>query len=77
MDVAKDALQTMKDELRILSVSERDFENLEGIAVNIRGWQGSLEDATVVLTAVQYSCPVWTYNFRDFAAFKAIELWNP
>lgn len=42
-----------------------------------QGWNGSLEDASVILTARKFGCPAWTYNYRDFAAFRDLELWNP
>jgi hypothetical protein len=45
--------------------------------VQLPRWQGSLEDAAVIFIAMRYRCPVWTYNFRDFAAFKALEFWTP
>ena len=54
--------------------SESDFEEIQAIAVDFSDWKGSLEDATVVFVAARYSCPVWTYNFRDFSAFPALEL---
>ena len=76
-DIAQHALETMIGELQILTTSEQDFKDVQNLILDLNGWKGSLEDATVVLTAILYGCPVWTYNFRDFVAFPAIQLWNP
>ncbi len=60
------------DELRADEVTE-----LAALANTPRDWNGSLEDASVVFTARRFACPAWTYNYRDFAAFRDLELWNP
>jgi len=31
----------------------------------------------VIETALRYGCPVWTLNYRDFAAFRGLAFWNP
>lgn len=74
---AQNALQVMRESVHIIPLETADFEEIRGMVTQLSQWQGSLEDATVVLTALRYRSPVWTYNFRDFAIFKALEFWTP
>lgn len=76
-EVAQKTLLTMNDSLHILTMDAEAFSQLQTVVAQLPQWQGSLEDATVMLTALQYHCPIWTYNFRDFSIFSALEFWNP
>jgi predicted nucleic acid-binding protein len=76
-EVAQKTLLTMSDSLHILTMDAEAFSQLQNAVAQLPQWQGSLEDATVMLTALQYRCPVWTYNFRDFSLFSALAFWNP
>jgi predicted nucleic acid-binding protein len=76
-EIAQHTLQVMQDSLQTLPVGQAEFDELQGMVAQLPQWQGSLEDATVVLTALQYRCPIWTYNFRDFGIFPALAFWNP
>jgi predicted nucleic acid-binding protein len=40
-------------------------------------WGATLEDAIVMNTALGLGVPVWTLNYRDFAAVKNLEFWTP
>ncbi|MGK7889833.1 MAG: type II toxin-antitoxin system VapC family toxin [Leptolyngbyaceae cyanobacterium] len=75
--VAQNTLATMTDSLHVLPLTPEQFKTLQELIFRLPQWHGSLEDATVALTALQYKCPIWTYNFRDFSIFSAIEFWNP
>ncbi len=75
--VAQNTLLAMNDSLHILTMDLEAFSQLQTAVAQLPQWQGSLEDATVMLAALQYCCPVWTYNFRDFSIFSALEFWNP
>lgn len=75
--IAQQALQVMDESLHTLILERGDFRSIQEMMLKLPCWQGSLEDATVVFTALRYRCPVWTYNFRDFSAFKALEFWTP
>jgi predicted nucleic acid-binding protein len=75
--VAHNALAVMQDSLHLLPLEQSDFEQIQDIVTELPQWQGSLEDATVVFTALRYRSPVWTYNFRDFSIFQALEFWTP
>ncbi len=74
---AQQALQVMDESLHTLILERNDFQSIQEMMLKLPSWHGSLEDATVVFTALRYRCPVWTYNFRDFSAFKALEFWMP
>ena len=76
-EVAQQTLLTMHNSLHILPMDAEAFEHLQTVVVQLPQWKGSLEDATVMLTVLQYHCPVWTYNFRDFSLFSALAFWNP
>ncbi len=76
-EIAQNTLKVIQDSLYSLPLEQTDFDELQGMVVQLPQWQGSLEDATVVLTALRYRCPIWTYNFRDFGIFQALDFWNP
>jgi predicted nucleic acid-binding protein len=75
--VAQDTLNVMRESLHTVSLSQLDFHELNVMVQALPRWQGSLEDATVILLAQRYRCPVWTLNYRDFGIFKSLEFWNP
>lgn len=75
--IAQQALQVMEDTLHLVEINKDDLADLKAILLQLPHWQGSLEDAAVIFIALRYRCPVWTYNFRDFAAFKALDFWTP
>lgn len=75
--IAHNTLKIMQESLYLLPLEKADFEEIQNMVTKLPQWQGSLEDATVVFTALRYHSPVWTYNFRDFSIFKALEFWTP
>ena len=52
--VAQNTLQAMNDSLHILTMDSEAFSQLQTVVAQLSQWQGSLEDATVMLTAPQY-----------------------
>jgi hypothetical protein len=75
--VAQDTLQIMKESLYFVFPDAAGFESVEQLVLSLPKWQGSLEDAIVAVTALQYQCPVWTLNYRDFSIFSSLEFWTP
>jgi predicted nucleic acid-binding protein len=75
--VARRSLQIMHESIHTVPVNQSDFEELQAMLERLSDWQGTLEDASVVSTAILYKCAVWTFNYRDFVAFSEIEFWNP
>jgi predicted nucleic acid-binding protein len=74
---AQQTLQVMQDSLHFIPLEKTDFDTLQTFVLALSQWQGSLEDATVITTALRYQCPVWTLNYRDFGTFKTLEFWTP
>ena len=75
--VAQRALREINRDFYIIPIEEDLFIRLQDAVYLLPNWAGSLEDAAVMLVALQYRCPVWTYNFRDFSIFESLEFWNP
>ncbi len=74
---ARRSLQGMRQALSITEVRVAQLDELQRVLEAMPDWRGSLEDALVALTAERHACPVWTLNYRDFSAFKGLELWTP
>jgi predicted nucleic acid-binding protein len=75
--IAQKTLQTMEESLYFLLLDENIFTSVRIMITSLPKWKGSLEDATVAVTALRYRCPVWTLNYRDFSIFQSLEFWNP
>lgn len=75
--LAQKTLAVMQKSLYSVSLTDEDFVQLQVIIQSLSHWQGSLEDATVILIAQKYSVPIWTLNYRDFGRFKNLQFWNP
>jgi predicted nucleic acid-binding protein len=75
--IAQHALQTMEDSLYLIEFTKADLIDIKSFLLQIPQWKGSLEDATVILVALRYQGLVWTYNFRDFSAFRTLNFWTP
>lgn len=54
-----------------------DIDRVTAILYMMHTWRGSMEDALLVVTCQRLRAPLWTYNYRDFAAFKSLEFWTP
>ena len=67
----------MEDSLYLIEFTKADLRNIKSFLLQISQWQGSLEDAIIILVALRYQNFVWTYNFRDFSAFRTLNFWNP
>jgi predicted nucleic acid-binding protein len=75
--VAQNTLKTMEESLHFITMDDAMYLEVQSLVFSLPQWRGSLEDATVAITAIRYRCPIWTLNFRDFSIFKNIEFWNP
>lgn len=75
--VAQNTLRAMQNSLHTIPIGQSDFERICIMMQGLPQWRGSLEDATVIVLAQRYRCPVWTLNYRDFGIFKSLEFWNP
>lgn len=77
VNLAQTTLTVMYESLYPIAIREQEFNQLREIISHLPGWQGTLEDATVLLLAQHYSSSVWTLNYRDFSRFKQLKFWNP
>ncbi|PIG92865.1 type II toxin-antitoxin system VapC family toxin [Gloeocapsopsis sp. IPPAS B-1203] len=75
--IAQSTLTVMHESLHIIPLNQIDFHEISAMIRTLPQWQGSLEDASVILLAQRYQCPVWTLNYRDFGIFKSLAFWNP
>lgn len=57
--------------------NEELLHSVVALRNGIDGWGGTLEDASVALIALRGNLPIWTHNYRDFAAIPKLEFWNP
>lgn len=77
LPTAQLALALMLEDLRLEYIDERDLHGMRQLMAQRPTWTGSLEDASVVWLASRTGAPIWTNDYRDFAAFKNIEFWTP
>jgi predicted nucleic acid-binding protein len=63
--------------MTVIPTNLADVAAISSVLDKFPKWGGSLEDALVVLIAQQTRCPVWTFNYRDFGSFQALQFWNP
>jgi predicted nucleic acid-binding protein len=74
---ARDALTNMRAALEVIFPSRQDFDDATSLIMGLRsGWTGTLEDALVAALGARLRLPVWTLNYRDFSAFRRLELWT-
>jgi predicted nucleic acid-binding protein len=75
--VMRRATAVMLDQFNIVDVDEQELRQALDTANQLEGWNGTLEDAIVANVALRLKLPLWTMNYRDLAAFREIEFWNP
>jgi predicted nucleic acid-binding protein len=74
---AQQTLKGMEASLMLIPIDSIEFRSMCQKIQSLFTWQGTLEDFTVITMALQYQCPVWTLNYRDFASFSTLNFWNP
>jgi hypothetical protein len=67
----------MRDGLEVWYPREVELDDLATLVDRLPNWGGSLEDALVAVLGLQLDSPVWTFNYRDLAAFPNLRFWNP
>lgn len=75
--VAQEGLDEIRKAVTVVSPVVGDLDAVSSVTRMLQGWRGTLEEATVVLTALRLRSPVWTLNYRDFSAFPRLAFWNP
>lgn len=75
--VAQNALSLIVEDTLVVPLGLEAFGNLYSMVCQMPDWKGTLEDASMVLTAQQYKASVWTLDYKDLSRFKILELWTP
>lgn len=75
--LAQQGLREMRRALAITYPEAAELDAIVSITRVLQKWGGTLEDATVALTALRLRIPVWTLNYRDFSAFPRLFFWRP
>lgn len=75
--LARKGLEVMLDNFDISFTDLQLLEEVQLTVKNLPDWNGTLEDAIVMLLAQHYRCPLWTINFRGFGSFKSLKFWQP
>lgn len=75
--LAHAGLQTMRSSLSILYIASHELDELQRIVLSMPWWGGSLEDASLAMIGLSREVPVWTFNYRDFRAFRNLQFWSP
>lgn len=70
-------LARMREGLEVIYPAPPDLTELVVVLSALPAWSGTLEDALVALTGLKQDVPVWTLNYRDLAAFRALRFWTP
>ena len=74
--VARKVLSVIKQETVIILLEIETMQTIFDLAMQMTNWQGSLEDASVVVIAQKFNAPIWTIDYRDLSWFKNIQLWT-
>jgi hypothetical protein len=74
---ARENLEIMRQTLAVSYPGPNDLEDLARLTASMPTWSGSLEDGLVALVGLRADIPVWTFNYRDLAAFRNLRFWNP
>jgi len=74
---AQKALAVIYEDTLVVLLGMEAFQNIYNLVCQLPEWKGSLEDASVVVTAQQHNASVWTLDYRDLRWFKNLHLWAP
>ena len=75
--VAQKLLSIIQYDTVIIPISETDFATISDLVLQIANWQGTLEDASVILIAQKYQAQVWTLDYKDLSYFSNVQFWTP
>ncbi|ABW25735.1 type II toxin-antitoxin system VapC family toxin [Acaryochloris marina] len=73
---AQKALFELWEALDIQTLEDTGIQDAITLVVATPGWQGTLQDASIVVTARCLNIEVWTLDYRDFSRFQDLKLWN-
>jgi predicted nucleic acid-binding protein len=70
-------LKILSQETAIIPIDNLLFLDIYNLALHSANWQGSIEDASVVILAQKYKAEIWTLDYRDLGYFKQLRFWTP
>lgn len=74
---ARQLLKTLYQETVIIPVDGELFTEIYDLVSQLLNWQGSLEDASVIILAQKYDAEIWTLDYRDLGYFNTLRFWSP
>lgn len=74
--LAQKALFELGEALDIFQLDEGGIQDAMALVVTTAQWQGTLQDASIVVIARLLDINVWTLDYRDFGRFQDLQLWN-
>ena len=77
VSIMRHATQVMLENMGVLDTTPFVIRDALELTQTMSGWGATLEDAIVINTALTLNAPVWTMNYRDFAAIKNLQFWSP
>ena len=77
LGTARRALIWMLEDLHVFHIDPANLAEVIALVTSRPRWAGSLEDASIVLTAIRLDAPVWTIDYGDLSAFPVVEFWTP
>jgi predicted nucleic acid-binding protein len=76
-ETAQGLLKVLQQETVIIPLESERFLEVYDLVLCLVNWQGSLEDASVVIFAQKYNAEIWTLDYRDLGYFKQLHFWTP
>jgi hypothetical protein len=67
----------MLEDLHVFHIDPANLAEVIALVTSRPRGAGSLEDASIVLTAIRLDAPVWTIDYGDLSAFPVVEFWTP
>ncbi len=74
--LAQKALFELGEALDIFQLDEGGIQDAMALVVTTAQWQGTLQDASIVVIARLLDVNIWTLDYRDFSRFQDLHLWN-
>lgn len=60
----------------VLKLDDDSVQDAIALVTGTLGWKGTLQDASVIVTARALDIEIWTLNYRSFSRFDDLQLWR-
>jgi predicted nucleic acid-binding protein len=75
--VARTQLIALEEAVSVVPFDLMEIQDAMELVRSTPQWQGTLQDASIVVLTRALNCPVWTLDYRDLARFSDLEFWTP